>query len=316
MTAARSGGRQRVAIIDCGTNTIRLLVAEPYSNHGLVEQDRRAEIVRLGQGIDATGQFHPDALQRTFAAAERYADVIEDWCVPAGNVRFLATSASRDAGNRDEFLTGIRKRLGVTPEVITGDREASYSFRGALSGIAASAAPILVTDLGGGSTELILGDRSGAVTAADSLDVGSVRLTERFWTADPPTGHDLTEASTHIDAVLGEHDLGWDRSRTWIGVAGTLTTLAALNLRLSTYDRAQVHGHVISTSDLEALYSRLSTMPADAIRQLPTMPANRADVITAGALIATRIAHRLDVDCLHTSESDILDGAALDLLAE
>lgn len=301
------------AIIDCGTNTIRLLIAEPGRRGGLVEHERHVQIVRLGQDIDATGEFHPDALQRTFAALDGYADTITSWGVPTGRTRFLATSAGRDARNRDLFFDGIRHRLGVEPEVITGMTEARLSFRGALSGIEHPDHPVLVTDIGGGSTELILGSGSGALSQARSLNIGSVRLTERCWSADPPTGEDLDSATRITDDQLAQPALDWTDVRSWVGVAGTLTTLASVHLDLPAYDRKQVHGHRIPSAELHALYRRLAAMPAETIAQLPTVPPKRADVITAGSLIATRIADRLGTGELTVSETDILDGAALEL---
>lgn len=256
MTAERAGpaADERVAIIDCGTNTIRMLIASSDGRGGLTEHERRAEIVRLGQGVDATGEFHPDALQRTFEAAERYAAVIRATGVPDDNIRFLATSASRDANNREEFFAGVRQRIGVTPEIITGDIEAGYSFAGALAGIADLRTPALVMDIGGGSTELILGQGQQSVTATASLDIGSVRLTERCWTSDPPDPADLTRARSYVDDMLEQQDPGWRQARTWIGVAGTLTTLAAVHQNLTSYDRSRVHGHTISTRDLDDLF--------------------------------------------------------------
>ena len=176
----------RVAAIDCGTNSIRLLIAEAGPDGGLLELDRRTEIVRLGQGVDATGEFHPDALTRTFAATDAYAALIRDAGVPSSRIRFVATSASRDARNREVFFAGISDRLGVTPEVISGDTEAQLSFVGALSRVRPPAEPVLVIDIGGGSTELIVGTAAGVVASAISLDIGSVRLTERFLSAHPP----------------------------------------------------------------------------------------------------------------------------------
>jgi exopolyphosphatase/guanosine-5'-triphosphate,3'-diphosphate pyrophosphatase len=304
----------RAAIVDCGTNTIRLLIADSNGNGGLVEQDREVQIVRLGQGIDATGEFHPDALQRTFAAVDDYAATIGRYGVPADRVRFLVTSAGRDAGNRDVFFDGIKRRLGAAPDVINGMTEAGLSFRGALSGIRNTDDPVLVMDIGGGSTELILGTGTGAISGATSLNIGSVRLTERCWTADPPAADDLAQAVTIVDGMLDQQDIGWARLGTWIGVAGTVTTLAAVHLDLDSYDRSRVHGHRIGPDDLDALYRRLAAMPAAAIEQLPTVPAKRADVLTAGTLIAARIAARVGAE-LTVSESDILDGAALELFA-
>lgn len=303
-----------VAIIDCGTNTIRLLIAEPDGRGGLLERDRRMEIVRLGQGVDATGAFHPDALQRTFAATERYAALIGDHGIDPQRVRFVATSASRDVSNRDDFFAGITTRLGVGPDVITGADEARLSFAGALAGAQQPGEPVLVSDIGGGSTELIIGDAGGDPHYAISLDVGSVRVTERFWTEDPPTADDLERATRHIDELLAGVQIDWPVVRTWIGVAGTLTTLAAVDLDLADYDRSRVNGHRITPHRLAAIATELATSTAEQIRGRNGVHPQRADVITAGALIASRIAARLSITELTVSESDILDGAALALL--
>jgi exopolyphosphatase/guanosine-5'-triphosphate,3'-diphosphate pyrophosphatase len=304
----------RVAAVDCGTNSIRLLIAEPGPDGGLVELDRRTEIVRLGQGVDATGEFHPDALTRTFAATDAYAALIRDAGVPSSRIRFVATSASRDARNREVFFAGIRDRLGVTPEVITGDTEAQLSFSGALSRVQPPAEPVLVIDIGGGSTELIVGSAGGVVQSAVSLDIGSVRLTERFLRTHPPAPEAVTEAAAYVDGLLDGTDVDFPAIGTWIGVAGTATTLAGVHLQLERYDRDRVHGAVIPVPDLHALFDRLAGSTVAEIRALPSMHPGRADVVTAGTLIAVRIADRLHVSGLLVSESDILDGTALDLL--
>ena len=311
----------RVAAVDCGTNSIRLLIAEAGPDACLVELDRRTEIVRLGQGVDATGEFHPDALARTFVATDAYAALIRDAGVTAARLRFVATSAARDAGNREVFFDGIRTRLGVTPEVISGDTEAALSYAGALSRVDAAAEPVLVVDIGGGSTELIVGDAAGTVARAVSLDVGSVRLTERFLRAGPPAPENLAAATNHVDALLDGSGIDFGAVRTWIGVAGTATTLAAVHLGLTTYDRARVHGAVIDLPALHALFDRLAGSTVEQIRALPSMHPGRADVVTAGALIAVGIADRLHLNGMGgegmvVSESDILDGTALQLLRD
>ncbi|SDS27508.1 Ppx/GppA phosphatase family protein [Microlunatus soli] len=303
-----------VAIVDCGTNTIRLLIAESDGRGGLRELDRRMEIVRLGQGVDATGSFLPEALQRTFAATERYAGVITEHGVDLERIRFVATSASRDVSNREEFFAGISTRLGVIPQVITGDEEARLSFAGALSGANEPAGPVLVTDIGGGSTELIIGNAAGEPSRGISLDIGSVRITERFWSADPPTVDDRARATRLIDELLDDSGIAFSEVRTWIGVAGTLTTLAAIDLDLADYDRTLVHGHRVGRDRVTAIAAALAASSSEQIRGRNGVHPQRADVITAGALIAGRIGSRLMVDALIVSESDILDGAALDLL--
>ena len=304
----------RVAAIDCGTNSIRLLIAESGPDGGLVELDRRTEIVRLGQGVDATGEFHPDALTRTFAATDAYAALIRDAGVPSAHLRFVATSASRDARNRDVFVAGIHDRLGVTPEVISGDTEAQLSFSGALSRVRPAAEPVLVIDIGGGSTELIVGSAAGVVQSAVSLDIGSVRLTERFLRTNPPPADALAAATAHVDEQLDGAGVDFAAVGTWIGVAGTATTLAGVHLGLERYDREQVHGAVIPVPALQALFTQLTGSTVAEIRALPSMHPGRADVVTAGTLIAVRIAARLSVGGLLVSESDILDGTALELL--
>ena len=308
--------RPRVAAVDCGTNSIRLLVAESDGAGGLVDLDRQTTIVRLGQGVDATGEFRPDALARTFAATDRYAELIRAAGVPRGGVRFVATSASRDAANREEFFAGIESRLGVRPDIISGDTEALLSFTGALSRSRPGSEPVLVMDIGGGSTELIVGSAAGALESAISLDIGSVRLTERFLKTSPPAAADLAAAAAHVDSLLDGSGVDFAGVGSWIGVAGTATTLAGVYLGLETYDRERVHGARLPHAELDAMLGRLSAMTVAEIRALPSMHPGRADVVTAGTLIAARVAARLSVPELIVSESDILDGIALGLLTD
>lgn len=303
----------RVAAIDCGTNSVRLLVAEAGDEGRLVDLDRRLILTRLGQGVDATGRFHPDALARTLDAFAEYADVIAQLGVD--RVRLVATSAARDASNRDEFFAGARERLGVEAEIISGDEEARLSFTGALTALPDVAAPVLVIDIGGGSTELIVGS-GGATPHIDhglSLDIGSVRVRERFLAGDPPTTEQVNAASAYIDSLLDGSGVDFDSIATWIGVGGTATSLSALNQRLPAYDRAKVHGSSMSRGELHALTHDLLTSTVEQVKALPSMHPKRADVICAGALIAARIGARMPVD-LTISESDILDGIALGLL--
>lgn len=303
----------RVAAIDCGTNSVRLLVAEAGDEGRLVDLDRRLILTRLGQGVDATGRFHPDALARTLDAFAEYADVIAQLGV--GRVRLVATSAARDASNRDEFFAGARERLGVEAEIINGDEEARLSFTGALTALPDVAAPVLVIDIGGGSTELIVGS-GGATPHIDhglSLDIGSVRVRERFLAGDPPTTEQVNAASAYIDSLLDGSGVDFDSIATWIGVGGTATSLSALNQRLPAYDRTKVHGSSMSRVELHTLTHDLLTSTVEQVKALPSMHPKRADVICAGALIAARIGARMPVD-LTISESDILDGIALGLL--
>lgn len=304
----------RVAAIDCGTNSIRLLIGEAGPDGELVELDRRTEIVRLGQGVDATGEFHPDALRRTFVATDEYARLITAAGVGADRIHFVATSAARDARNRQEFFDGIEARLGVVPDVITGDTEAQLSFTGALSRVRPEAEPVLVMDIGGGSTELIVGGATGELRSALSLDIGSVRLTERFLKVNPPAATDVAAATAYTDGLLDQTGVDFAAVGTWIGVAGTATTLAGVLLGLDRYDRKQVHGAALSVTAIAEMLDRLSSMTVAQIRELPSMHPGRADVITAGALIADRVAARMSVRELIVSESDILDGIALELV--
>jgi exopolyphosphatase / guanosine-5'-triphosphate,3'-diphosphate pyrophosphatase len=321
-----------VAAVDCGTNSIRLLIAESTEDGGLVDRDRRTEIVRLGQGVDATGEFHPDALARTFTAVEAYAELIRQAQVPVDRIHFVATSATRDVRNRESFFAGVRERLGVTPDVITGDQEASLSFIGALSRVRPKGEPVLVMDIGGGSTEFILGSAVGEMSFAVSLDIGSVRITERFLKSSPPTAAELTAAAAYIDGLLESSEVDFGSVGTWIGVGGSATTLAGVYLELAKLARGttplnprgatppgndgeRVHGSLIPAHGLAALLGRLSGMTADEIRKLPSMHPGRADVITGGLLIASRVALRVPVPGMLVSESDILDGVALGLLA-
>jgi exopolyphosphatase / guanosine-5'-triphosphate,3'-diphosphate pyrophosphatase len=304
-----------VAAIDCGTNSIRLLIADHGPDDVLVDLDRRLEVVRLGQGIDATGEFHPDALTRTFAVVDQYATLIANAGIASADIHFVATSAARDARNRQEFFDGIERRLGVVPDVISGDDEARLSFTGALSTMRPKAEPVLVTDIGGGSTELIVGTAEGEIGQAISLDIGSVRLTERFLRAGPPAPGDLDRAIGYVDEMLAGSGIDLAQVRTWIGVAGTITTLAGVFLKLSQYDRSKVHGSVMPRTELDRLLNRLATMTVEEIRRLPSMHPQRADVITGGAVVAARIAHAVSAEDLIVSETDILDGIALALLA-
>ncbi len=306
-----------VAAVDCGTNSIRLLIAEPADDGpGLVDVERRTEVVRLGQGVDSTGEFHPDALRRTFAALDSYAQLISDAGVPPDRIHFVATSASRDAKNRDDFFAGVEERLGVLPDVISGDREAQLSFTGALSRVRPEFGPVLVMDIGGGSTEFIVGTVTGEMTSAISLDIGSVRMTERFLKKSPPERDDRDRAAAYVDEQLDRSGVAFDRIGSWIGVAGTATTLAGVYLALDQYDREKVHGSAIPLPEVDELLEHLSRLTVEEIKALPSMHPNRADVITGGALIVSRVAARTPVPELIISESDILDGIALELLGQ
>lgn len=304
----------RVAAVDCGTNSIRLLVSD-LTPDGPREVDRRLRITRLGQGVDAAGVFHPDALARTFAACDEYADVLADLGVE--RVRFAATSAARDAGNRQAFYDGVQARLGVLPEVIPGEEEARLSFDGALASARSAGEvrlPALVMDVGGGSTELVLGRATGDASGV-SLDMGSVRVRERFLHSDPPTAAEIAAAVVFIDGLLDAAGVDLGAARTWFGVGGTATSLAAISLGLDDYDRARVHGARISRDELAGLARRLLATPVARVLEIPTMVPGRADVICAGTLIVWRISERVGVD-LTVSEADILDGLVATLASD
>ena len=298
----------RYAAIDCGTNSIRLLVADSDGSGRIVEHDRRLELVRLGQGVDATHRFHPDALARTFEACEQFAGVIAE--LGCDRIRFVATSAARDVSNRDEFFAGVQRRLGVLAEVIPGDEEARLSYRGALSGVPDATDPVLVIDIGGGSTELVIGTE-GEVRQAVSLDMGSVRLRERFLLDDPPTGDQIGRARPFVRGLLAESGLDLAGVRGFIGVAGTVTSLAAIDQGLERYDRDQVHGSRISSDRIAELAVRLLGETTAEIEAGTCLPARRAEVIAGGALICDEVARRVGAATMIVSESDILDGMVL-----
>lgn len=301
----------RVAGIDCGTNSIRLLIADTAEDGQLTDVVRTMRIVRLGQGVDATGAFAPEALERTFAAAREYKKLCDEHQVEA--IRFAATSAARDVSNRDVFATQITKILGVAPEVITGEEEAALSFAGAASVRAGQQGQSLVIDLGGGSTEFVLGDASGPL-AAKSLDMGCVRVTERFQQA----GLHSEEATEFMDGMLQSLDGAVDVSQVdaVILVAGTFTTLTAQALGLKEYDSAKIHAAKLGFGQMrEATASMLSYTREERLA-LGFMHPGRVDVIQAGAVIVQRILHYLEKASGHramqliASEHDILDGIA------
>ena len=299
---------QLYAAVDCGTNSVRLLVCR-RSGGRLIELDRRLHLTRLGQGVDATGRFHPDALARTLAAMADFGAELDELGVR--HRRVVATSAARDAANSTEFFAGARARLGVEAEVIPGEEEARLSYAGALSALPEVAQPVLVMDIGGGSTELVPGSEAGP-TRAVSLDIGSVRLRERFLHSDPPAPAEIGAARDHVDVLLDSCGIDFASVASWVGVGGTVTSLSALAQGLPSYDRALVHGSVLARADLAALTGRLLELPVAQVAKLPTMVPGRADVICAGALICATVARRVSAE-LVVSEADILDGIVLGL---
>ncbi|KUL55588.1 Ppx/GppA phosphatase family protein [Streptomyces sp. NRRL S-1521] len=313
----------RVAAIDCGTNSIRLLVADADPATGrLVDLDRRMTIVRLGQGVDRTGRLAPEALERTFAACREYAAVIAEHGVE--RLRFVATSASRDAENRDDFVRGVRDILGVDPEVISGDQEAEFSFAGAtkeLAGRADLATPYLVVDIGGGSTEFVVG--ADSVRAARSVDVGCVRMTERHLVhdgvvADPPSPEQFDAVRADIEAALdlAERTVPLKEARTLVGLAGSVTTVAAIALGLDEYDSAAIHHARLSQEQVRAITHRLTRATHAERAAIPAMHPGRVDVIASGALVLLSIMERAGAEEVVVSEHDILDGIAHSCAAE
>lgn len=303
----------RVAGIDCGTNSIRLLVADVDPGAGtLVDLDRRMEIVRLGQGVDATGRIAPESMARTFDACDRYAEVIR--ALGAQRVRFVATSASRDAENRDEFVAGVLERIGVEPEVVSGDEEARLSFLGATRGLADGAdAPYLVVDIGGGSTELVIGTTEPV--AARSVDVGCVRLTERHIRHDPVSPDEVAAVVADVDAAIAQAaaDVPLDQARTLIGLAGSVTTLTAIALGLPEYDAAAIHGARVRAEQVREVSDRLLALDHEGRSVMSVIHPGRVDVLNAGILVLRRILDVTGLPDVLVSEHDILDGIAWSL---
>jgi exopolyphosphatase/guanosine-5'-triphosphate,3'-diphosphate pyrophosphatase len=295
----------RVAAIDCGTNSVRLLVAD-VSDDTLVDVERRMEIVRLGQDVDRTGRLAPEALERTFTAMRGYRKLIGEGV----RVRVVATSATRDAANRDEFVAGVREIFGVAPEVISGDEEARLSFTGATRDLTGHDEPFLVVDIGGGSTEFVVG--SVAVEAALSVDIGCVRLTERHLTDDPPDAPAVAAAVADIEAALDRvaRAVPVRDARTLVGLAGSVTTVAGIALGLPAYDPAKIHHSVIPAGQVHEIAARLLAMTREERAAIPVMHPGRVDVIGAGALILDRIVARYGFADVVVSEHDILDGIA------
>lgn len=312
----------RVAGVDCGTNSIRLLITDVDSDGVFTDVRREMRVVRLGQGVDATGSFATEALERTSVALTEYADMIRDAGVSA--VRMVATSATRDAANREDFFAMTREVLGAViegaeAEVITGDEEARLSFAGAVGELDPSAGPYVVVDLGGGSTEVVLGDANG-VEAAYSADIGCVRLTERCLHDDPPTEEQVAQARAFATERLSEalSRVDVDKAHTWVGVAGTMTTLAALAMELPEYDPEQIHLSHVPLPRLHEICDRLVAMTHDERAALGSMHPGRVDVIGGGAIVtkilADMLSARSDITELVVSEHDILDGIAHSLV--
>ena len=297
----------RVAAIDCGTNSIRLLIADIEGNN-FREVIRTMQIVRLGQGVDQSGEFHPDAIARTLAAVDLFAAEIAKRGVQ--KIRFCATSASRDATNRHLFVDGVRERLGIEPEVISGDEEASLSFTGAIQDLSPADGPFLVVDIGGGSTEFVFGTTH--VEHAKSVNIGCVRMTERHFTSDPASTTEIVAARADIQEAINKAAalVPITTAKTLIAVAGTATTVAAAALGLNEYDRHAIHLSRIPAAKVFEIAQMFSLMSREEIAALGYMHPGRVDVIAAGSLVLARVMLATGATEFVASESDILDGMA------
>ncbi|MFM8190678.1 MAG: exopolyphosphatase [Candidatus Nanopelagicus sp.] len=300
----------RVAAIDCGTNSIRLLIAD-ITDGKFKEVLRTMEIVRLGQGVDQNKSFHPDAINRTLLAVEKFAKLIASKGVE--KIRFCATSATRDAGNRELFTDGVERILGVKVEVIPGEQEAALSFIGATKELSQSDGPFLVVDIGGGSTEFVFGSKT--VESAKSVNIGCVRMSERHLNLQPPTMASIAEAIIDIDIAITQaaKEVPITEAKSLVAVAGTATTVAAAALKLDNYDRHLIHLSRISATSVYQVAASFQSMNKDQLANLGYMHPGRVDVITAGALVLSRIMAATGASEFIASESDILDGIAWSL---
>lgn len=302
----------RVGAIDMGTNSTRLLIAD-VAGHGrdaiVRTVDRRMTITRLGQGVDADRRLHPDAIRRTLDALDEYGSALRSHGVEI--VRAVATSAARDAANRDDLFDPAVARLGVRPELITGDEEAQLSFLGATCELGADGAPYLVVDIGGGSTEFVFG--SDEPRHSISVDMGCVRLTEQFLAADPPAPEELSNAVGYVRDLLLDVEQaipGVATARTLVGLAGTVSTLASVELGLHEYDRDKIHGYRLTKDAVEDAFRTLATESREERRHNPGLEPGRVDVIVGGAVVLVTILRTFGYEELLVSESDILDGIA------
>ncbi|MEV4310667.1 Ppx/GppA phosphatase family protein [Actinocrispum sp. NPDC049592] len=312
----------RVAAIDCGTNSIRLLVADVTKRDDgtswLRDVHREQRVVRLGQGVDATGRLAPEALERTRVALVDYTAILRR--KGAESVRMVATSATRDASNRDDFFGMTTAVLGQPAEVITGDEEARLSFTGAVGDLEPEDGPFLVMDVGGGSTELVLGTWDGVTaspSAAKSVDVGCVRITERCLRSDPPTAEEIAAATEMAEQVLADAFavVPVAEARTWVGVAGTATTIGGIALDLPEYDSDAIHLSRVSMDRLAEITKNLLSLNHDERAAIPVMHPGRVDVIGGGSLVIDVVGRHLSgIGELVISEHDILDGIALSQL--
>jgi len=298
------------AAIDCGTNAIRLLIARVDGDH-VTDLVREMRTVRLGEGVDTTGEFSEAALNRTFAATREYAGLLKNYEVK--NIRFIATSASRDVTNRYAFSSGIMNILGVEPEVISGDEEAKLSYRGALSGLDVKGS-VLVADIGGGSTEFVTALPNGSLVSR-SVNIGCVRMTERHLRSDPPTQQEIASTVSDIDNHIEEikRTIPINSETIFIGLAGSVTTVAAMALGLREYDADRIHGSIVSREQVESVTEELLHMTHKERANLGFMHPGRVDIIGGGALVLRESMRLLGFDEVLVSEKDLLDGVVLSL---
>ncbi len=303
----------KVAAIDIGTNSVLLLVAQPTFDHELAPIHDVSTITRLGQGVDQNRRLHPDAVRRTLLCLEDYARRLQEHRVERLDV--VTTSAARDAEGVDGFLDAAERILGARPRVISGEAEARLTFLGALSGLPV-AGPVAVYDIGGGSTEIVFGHvepgRSPTVGVASSLNVGCVRLTERHVTRDPPSDLDLEATRGAVDQLLAGMAAP-EGSLTWVGIGGTITTLAAVELALVPYDPSRVHGSILTANQVTSLVKRLGTLPVSERKRVPGLDPKRADVIVAGGCIVERLLAWSGVQQTHVSDRGVRWGLAIEL---
>jgi len=304
---------KRVAALDCGTNSIRLLIAEENPGAStFTEISRKMSIVKLGEGVDKNKAFLPDAISRTLAALKVFAADIAE--AEVEQVRFCATSATRDAQNRDEFLIPVAQILGITPEVITGEEEARLSFKGATQGLDKATGPFLVVDIGGGSTEFVFG--SDHVDAARSVNIGCVRMSERHFKSDPPTQNEIESAREDIKNAIAQaaEVVPIKNAKTLVAVAGTATTVAAAALNLEKYDSELIHLAKISAIETRRVSDWLLSLNRQERSDLGYMHPGRVDVIAAGSLVLAEIIEATGLESFMASENDILDGMVWSML--
>ena len=311
--AGGAGARTVVAAIDCGTNSTRLLVARREPDGSVVTLERLMRITRLGRGVDGTGKLEPAAVERTVEVLREYHEVMER--LGATRVRMTATSAARDAANRDEFFAAAEDAIGVRPELISGTEEAELSFRGATAELDPADGPFLVVDIGGGSSEFSFGTTESE--ASISLDMGCVRLTEKFLLHDPPLPEELSNCLSVVEVYLDDVRRAipqLDEVRTFVGLAGTVSTTAAVEIGLATYDRDRIHHFHLTKAATEDVFRTLATETVEERKDNPGMEAQRADVIVGGLCVLVQILRRFGFDECLVSEADILDGLAMSVL--